>query len=229
MALRHVRFLTAGGLEVPPVTPNLFQMMENAGRNLALQAIDVLGPDWHERHILVLAGGGGNGGGGICAARHLANRGGTVTLLVAAALQAGGVPAFQQHVYAGTSGRQIEADAVHKERPDLIIDALIGYGLTSAPRGLVADLIMWANGSGAPNLSLDVPSGVDATTGDTPGVAVRPRWTMTLALPKTGLHPEHTGQLVLADIGIPAEAFRRAGLAVVSPFGDRFRIPLTIS
>jgi hypothetical protein len=51
--------------------PNLFQMMENAGRNLALQAIEVLGPDWRERHILVLAGGGGNGGGGICAARHL--------------------------------------------------------------------------------------------------------------------------------------------------------------
>ncbi|OFW15435.1 MAG: NAD(P)H-hydrate epimerase [Acidobacteria bacterium RIFCSPLOWO2_02_FULL_67_21] len=181
MALRQVRFLTAGGLDVPPVTasqmreidriavdetgPNLFQMMENAGRNLALQAIDLLGPDWRKRHILVLAGGGGNGGGGICAARHLANRGAPVTLVLAAPLQAGGVPAFQQHVYAGTSGRRIDAGAVHTERPDLIVDALIGYGLTSAPRGVAADLITWANGTGAPILSLDVPSGVDATTG----------------------------------------------------------------
>ena len=245
MALRHVRFLTTDGLDVPPVTaagmreidriaveetgPNLFQMMENAGRNLALQAIEGLGRDWRERHILVLAGGGGNGGGGICAARHLANRGAAVTLVVAAALQAGSVPAFQQRVYAGTSGREIDADAAHKERPDLLVDALIGYGLTSAPRGIAADLITWANGTGAPILSLDVPSGVDATTGDTPGAVVRPRWTMTLALPKTGLRPEHTGQLVLADIGIPAEAFRRGGLAFVSPFGHRFRIPLTIS
>jgi NAD(P)H-hydrate epimerase len=245
VALSRVRFLTAGGLEVPPVTaagmreidriaieetgPNLFQMMENAGRNLALEAIEVLGPDWRERHVLVLAGGGGNGGGGICAARHLANRGARVTLVLAAPLAAGGVPAFQQHVYAGTPGRQIEADAVHKERSDLIVDALIGYGLTTAPRGIAADLITWANGTGAPILLLDVPSGVDATTGETPGVVIRPRWTMTLALPKTGLRPEHAGQLVLADIGIPAEAFRRGGLVFVSPFGDRFRIPLTIS
>jgi NAD(P)H-hydrate epimerase len=48
---------------------NLFQMMENAGRNLALHALDVLGTDWRDRHTLVLAGAGGNGGGGICAAR----------------------------------------------------------------------------------------------------------------------------------------------------------------
>ena len=68
MALSRVRYLTAGGLEVPPVTasgmreidriaieetgPHLFRMMENAGRNLALQAIEILGPDWRERHVL---------------------------------------------------------------------------------------------------------------------------------------------------------------------------------
>ncbi|MBI2187061.1 MAG: NAD(P)H-hydrate epimerase [Acidobacteria bacterium] len=216
-------------IAVEETGPNLFQMMENAGRNLALQAIEVLGPDWRERHVLVLAGAGGNGGGGICAARHLANRGAAVTLVLAAPLPAGGVPAFQYHVYTGTPGRQIDAAAVREERPDLLIDALMGYGLTTAPQGIAADLITWANGTGAPILSLDVPSGVDATTGDIPGVVIRPRWTMTLALPKTGLRPEHAGQLVLADIGIPAEAFRRAGLAFVRPFGDRFRIPLTIS
>ena len=52
---------------------------------------------------------------------------------------------------------------------------------------------------------------------------------MTLALPKTGLRPYNCGQLVLADIGIPAGTFRRAGLAYISPFGDRFRIALTIA
>ncbi len=245
MALTPIRYLTDGGMEVPAVTaagmreidriaveetgPNLFQMMENAGRNLALQAIEFLGADWRERRILVLAGAGGNGGGGICAARHLANRGAAVTLLLAGPLPVGGAPAFQHHVYRNTSGREIAADALHRERPDLLIDALIGYGLTAAPRGMAADLITWANGSGAPILSLDVPSGVDATTGEAPGAAIRPAWTMTLALPKTGLRSENAGHLVLADIGIPIGAFRRAGLVGISPFGDRYRIPLAIS
>ena len=49
--------------------PNLFKMMENAGRNLALQAIDCLGTGWQKANIIVLAGSGGNGGGGICAAK----------------------------------------------------------------------------------------------------------------------------------------------------------------
>jgi NAD(P)H-hydrate epimerase len=216
-------------IAVEETGPNLFQMMENAGRNLALQTLDILGADWRERHTLVLAGAGGNGGGGICAARHLANRGANVTLVLAAPLVAGGVPAFQHHVFTSTSGREIPADDVHGERPDLLIDALIGYGLSAAPEREVAALITWANGSGVPILSLDVPSGVDATTGETPGVAIRPDCTITLALPKTGLRSENAGHLVLADIGIPSEAIRRAGIAVVSPFGDRFRIPLTIA
>ena len=168
------------------------------------------------------------GGGGICAARHLANRGAAVTLVLAAPLPDDGVPAFQYRVYQGARGSELDPEAARKEQPDLLIDSLIGYGLTAAPRGVTKELIVWANGSGSPILSLDVPSGVNATTGETPGVAIRPRWTMTLALPKTGLQPQNVQELVLADIGIPAETFRRAGLVACSPFDDRFRIPLMI-
>lgn len=94
-----MRFLTDTGIEVPAVTaeqmrevdrianqetgPNLFQMMENAGRNLALLAMAVLGEKWTASRIVVLARSGGNGGGGICAARHLANRGLDVRLCLA--------------------------------------------------------------------------------------------------------------------------------------------------
>ncbi|MEO0455292.1 MAG: NAD(P)H-hydrate epimerase [Cyanobacteria bacterium P01_A01_bin.114] len=94
-------FTTDTGIRVPAVTteqmievdrlaveelgPNLFQMMENAGRNLALQAIECLGDRWRTAKIVVLAGTGGNGGGGICAARHLANRGADVSLCLSAA------------------------------------------------------------------------------------------------------------------------------------------------
>jgi NAD(P)H-hydrate epimerase len=77
-------------------------------------------------------------------------------------------------------------------------------------------------------LALDVPSGVDSTTGDTPGDFMRAHSTMTLALPKTGLLPEKTGDLFLADIGIPEETYRRLGLNYVSPFGNRFMIPLAL-
>ena len=132
-------------------------------------------------------------------------------------------------MHAGAAGREIGVGSLRDERPELLIDALSGYGLSAPPHGITAELIAWANDSATPILSLDVPSGVDATTGATRGVAIRPRWTMTLALPKTGLRRDNGGQLVLADVAIPTATFRRAGLASISPFGDRFRIPLTIA
>ena len=238
------RFFTDSGIEVPAVTtdqmrevdriaieetgPNLFQMMENAGRNLALLTLEILGKDWQQAKIVVLAGSGGNGGGGICAARHLANRGPDVTLCLSAPDRLGEVPAFQRKIFQGTPGKEVDAEGLAHVAADFILDALIGYSLRSAPRGVVAEFIQWAHRAKAPILSLDVPSGVDSTTGDVLGEFIRPRWTMTLALPKTGLVPERTGNLFLADIGIPEETYRRMGLTYLSPFGNRFRVPLTL-
>ncbi len=237
------RWFTDSAIEVPIVTteqmreidrvaveqtgPNLFQMMENAGRNLALQVMEILGATWNRAAIIVLAGSGGNGGGGICAARHLANRGANVMLCLAEPHRLGAVPALQRRIFNSAAGTEIGIAGLERHARDLIVDALIGYGLASAPAGLTADLIRWANQSGAPILALDVPSGVDSTTGLTPGDFIRARWTMTLALPKSGLAPEKTGDLVLADIGIPRATFDRAGVTYVAPFGDRFRVPLS--
>ena len=236
------RFVTASGIEVPAVTtdemreldriakeetgPTLFQMMENAGRTLALLAIEVLGGDWQTAKIVVLAGRGGNGGGGICAARHLANRRAKVVLVQSDPDHLGDAPAVQRKIFGETRGREVPAAHVAEERADLVLDALIGYGLRDAPRGTAVDLIRWANGTGAPILALDVPSGVDSTTGATPGDAIRPRWTMTLALPKTGLLWAGTGELFLADIGIPEGAYRRVARTYTPPFGDRYRVRL---
>ncbi len=236
------RFLTESGIEVTAVTadqmreldriamtetgPNLFQMMENAGRTLALLAIEVLGRGWTTARVVVLAGSGGNGGGGICAARHLANRGVDVRLCVADPEHLGGVPAFQRKIFLYTPGKEIAAANLTAEPADLIVDALVGYGLHGPPQGMVADLIRWANGARVPILALDLPSGVDATTGKAPGDFIRARWTMTLALPKTGLVPEKTGAVFLADVGIPADAYRRMGLTFVAPWGKRFWIRL---
>jgi len=238
------RFVTSAGVVVPSITteqmrevdrvaieetgPNLFQMMENAGRNLALTAIDVLGDRWDQVSIVVLAGTGGNGGGGICAARHLANRGADVTVVVTDGSRLGDVPRVQLDVFGATPGRIGEIDDLEELQPGLVLDAVIGYSLRGAPRGASLDLIEWANEQDAPTVSLDVPSGLDSTTGEAEGVVVRAAATMTLALPKTGLDAESVGGLWLADIGIPAEVYRRVGIDLPADmFGPVFRVPLT--
>jgi NAD(P)H-hydrate epimerase len=239
------RFITRSGREIMAVTadqmgeidrialeetgPNLFQMMENAGRSLAELILERLASRWRAARIIVLAGSGGNGGGGVCAARHLANRGGDVTVVLAEPQRLAPVTAWQYKVYGSTDGRAGTPHSLGRQAVDLVVDALIGYGLRSAPDGPTRDLIRWANESRATVVALDVPSGLDATTGAAPGEAVRAHVTMTLALPKTGLRVPAIGELELADIGIPTETFRRAGLTYVSPFGDRFRIPLRAS
>jgi NAD(P)H-hydrate epimerase len=242
--MKKQRFFTDTNQEVPALTtsemrevdrialqetgPNLFQMMENAGRNLAEMALECLGRGWQQARVVVLAGGGGNGGGGITAARHLANRGGRVELCLAAPDELSDVTAWQRKIFSSTSGREVEFRRLEISPVHLILDALIGYGLQSAPQGAFAELIRWANGTGAPIISLDVPSGIDSTTGATPGEFIRPSRTMTLALPKSGLAHSKAGELVLADIGIPEETYRRIGVSYISPFGNRFRVPISI-
>ncbi|MEX1245902.1 MAG: NAD(P)H-hydrate epimerase [Thermoanaerobaculia bacterium] len=241
----RARFVTPEGIAVPAVTaeemreidrialeetgPNLYQMMENAGRDLALLALELLGSAWRDASVLVLAGSGGNGGGGICAARHLANRRVRTLVCLAQPDRLGEVPAFQRKIFGSTSGREVTADKLESVRPDLILDALIGYGLRSAPAGNAAALIGWANRSEIPVLSLDVPSGLNATTGEAPAAVIRAKRTLTLALPKTGLAAAEAGELFLGDIGIPESAYRRLSLNYVSPFGSRFRVALLVT
>ncbi len=249
MRAMSIRYFTDTGIEVPAVTteqmlevdrvaieetgPNLLQMMENAGRNLAQQAIVSLGETWREANIVVLAGSGGNGGGGICGARHLANRGARVRLCLVSPDHIGKAARWQRHVFQATPGQEVDIQSlVSSDEPvDIILDALIGYSLRGAPRRNALRLMQWANGAGTPILALDIPSGVNATTGETPGEYIKARWTVTLALPKTGLLPEHTGDLTLADIGIPpgAYAWETLQLPYSPPFDDRFLVPLTMT
>lgn len=239
-------FVTSAGIEVGAVTaaqmrevdriaieeigPNLYQMMENAGRNLAALTIRLLGSEWRDERIVVLAGTGGNGGGGICGARHLANRGGDVLVVVSDATNLREVPAQQLATYRGTDGRVLGPDELGGLDPSFILDAVIGYSLSGPPRGSVLHMIEWALSEEAPVISLDIPSGIDSTTGKAPGTHVVAAHTMTLALPKTGLDGVAAGDLWLADIGIPRETYRRAGLAVPAGlFGDGFTVPIRVS
>ncbi len=109
---------------------------------------------------------------------------------------------------------------------DLIIDAMIGYSLIGAPTGSAAQLITWANQQNIPILSIDVPSGIDATAGAIYGPTIRATATMTLALPKKGLHLKNAlpfvGELYLADISVPPAlyALPSLNLAIQTPFAE---------
>jgi len=195
----------------------LIQMMENAGRNLADLAQAMLAGDIAERTVVVLAGRGNNGGGGLTAARHLANRGAEVQVITAhpADLFAG-VPAHQLQalLVMGVSVTE-SGDGWELPSADLVIDALIGYGLTGNPRGAVADLIRLANSHPAPILSLDAPSGLDTTSGDVYDPCIQAAATMTLALPKAGLLAASqavVGDLFLADISVPPGLYESLGI-----------------
>lgn len=235
-------FVAETGVSVPAVTaeqmheldriatqetgPSLLQMMENAGRNIALLAMELMASHWRTARVVVLAGSGGNGGGGICSARHLSNHGVSASLCLAAPDSLSEAATVQRKIFRFTNGNEVKPSELVNLEPDLIIDALIGYGLRAGPHGTTADLMAWANKTNTPIFSLDVPSGIDATTGDAPGIFIRPTWTMTLALPKTGLVPENAGQLFLADIGIPSAVIRRLIPSYVSPYGKRFWVGL---
>ena len=141
------------------------------------------------RRVTAVCGGGSNGGDGRIAAQLLARSGLEVTVVEAAA--------------GGDLGS-----------PDVILDALFGTGFRGEPRAEAAALIEAMNADGAPVLAVDIPSGVDASSGEVAGAAVRAELTVTFHGPKVGLAVApgrfHAGRVVVADIGLePVETEHR--------------------
>jgi len=199
----------------------LIQMMENAGRHLAhLARRRFLEGNPSGKQVIILAGTGGNGGGALVCARRLHTWGTQVQVITAqGAEHFTPVPAHQLDILQRMQVPVMQAETIHQvQSPLLVVDGLIGYRLHGTPRGTTADLIRWANVQHAPILSLDVPSGVDATTGTAFDPAIRATATMTLALPKAGLRTRdgtrHMGELYLADIGVPSALYASPALAL---------------
>lgn len=120
---------------------------------------------------------------------------------------------------------------LEREHVDLVVDALIGYGLDGPPRGWVAEIIEQINTRASSIVALDVPTGLNATTGKAYAPRIAATATMTLALPKTGLlAPQaqpYVGTLYLADIGVPDVLYRQMGLAVGPIFAQAAVIRLS--
>jgi NAD(P)H-hydrate epimerase len=192
----------------------LVQMMENAGGNLARLARGHFRP----ARVVVLAGSGGNGGGGMVAARHLANWGVAVSVVLGGEPNGlGPVPAHQFDVL----NRMGVPVTVDPEPADLYLDALIGYSLRGNPRGRIAELIRWLDERPEPALSLDTPSGVEVTTGRAGIPSVTAAATLTLAAPKTGLAGlPQVGELYLADISVPPSVYQAFEMSMPTDLFD---------
>jgi NAD(P)H-hydrate epimerase len=195
------------------------QMMENAGRSCVDEIIAEFGLNGR---CVVMAGKGNNGGDGHVVARLLSQKGWVVKVIILAdheqvtgdaAVNLDKLPASMIN-YCTHEG---QLSALHMEeifQADVIVDALLGTGLRSDVHGIHLEAIDLMNASGRPVVSVDIPSGIHGTTGRVLGDAVRAYITVTFAFAKLGhvLYPgaEHTGRLVVADVGIPPKLMETA-------------------
>jgi len=191
---------------------DLVRMMENAGRSLARLVQARTGSP--SGHVTVLVGTGGNGGGALVAARRLA--GWDVDVSVHTSRRASDYTGIVQEQLSILQDLGVPIDEsglpATGTTDETIIDGLVGYSLSGAPHGRVAELITWANDQHTPTISLDVPSGFSAATQSFLSPVIVAAATLTLALPKTGLDAatHHVGDLFCADIGVPASLYRDA-------------------
>jgi hydroxyethylthiazole kinase-like uncharacterized protein yjeF len=188
------RLTIAGGI------PGI-DLMERAGLAVAEAAAKLSG-----RHVLIVAGPGNNGGDGFVAARILAERGYEVRVnFIGDMARLKGDAALAASRW---SGPVEQASPASLTQCDIIIDALFGAGLDREVEGQPAAVIEGMNASGVPILAVDLPSGVNGTTGAVMGVAVNAAHTVTFFRRKVGhlLLPGrlHCGTVQVADIGIPA-------------------------
>jgi len=201
-------------------------LMENAGRQVE-QAIVARYPDICRMKVGVVAGKGNNGGDGFVVARHLAQRGVKVAvMLLGAKLAPSGDARINLDIIdrMGIPIVEVETeDAFAKVAPefarcDLLVDAILGTGFVSQVRGLYEMVITAMNGWGKPIVAVDIPSGLTSDTGVVHGAHIVADLTVTFALPKPAhlLFPaaKAVGELVVADIGIPRALLEDESLKV---------------
>ncbi len=195
-------------------------LMERAGQGVAAAAERVC-PDGL---IVVCCGKGNNGGDGLVVARLLRERGRAVGVIGIVDEPEMSPDAQANLARLGAQGLQRfgSAEAASAlQGAALIVDALLGTGFQGAPRGAVREAIDAIGAGGAPVLAVDVPSGVDASTGEVQGSAVGAALTVTFHAAKPGLwiHPgkEHAGEVEVIDIGIPRGAPCDASAGLIDP------------
>ncbi len=193
---------------------SVLMLMENAGREVAQVARSYM---MEGSSVLILAGAGNNGGDGLVAARHLANHGHRVTILLT----------VDEHKFTGAALTQLQIirkmgiplailtpqqDAFtqwleNSDVGDAVVDAIFGTGLNRPLDEVTQDLIAQVNQSNRRVISVDIPSGLDCDTGRPMGVAVQAAHTISFCGMKIGFESaeaiSYLGQISIGDIGAP--------------------------
>jgi hydroxyethylthiazole kinase-like uncharacterized protein yjeF len=220
--MREVDLLTTERYGVPSLT-----LMENAGRSVAL-FIEQRYPNLARRRIVVLCGKGNNGGDGFVVARHLAEMGAKPCVFLfalpqdlrgdaAVNCQRWQDDAGQLHVVIHSSEWQQSRPAIISA--DILVDALLGTGVRGRIEGLLEEVIEGLNHAnrapGSTVASVDIPSGLDADTGEVGSVAIVADYTVTFTAPKMGLlvgaADRHVGRILVRDIGSPPQLIDEVG------------------
>ena len=190
-------------------------LMENAGRSV-YQAIIKDFKNNADKGVVVFSGKGNNGGDGFVTARYLINNGFETDVVFLgdpgelsddAKANHTALSRITEHIHYINSTDELKSLGINIKERGLVVDALLGTGIKGDVKVLYMEIINMINESGLPVVSVDIPSGVDADSGQVLGTAVRAKKTVTFGLAKIGLvvHPgcEHAGDLEVADISIP--------------------------
>ena len=215
-----VRLLDRYTIEVLGI-PGLI-LMENAGQGCASLILERLDSGRWREPVTVLAGPGNNGGDGFVTARHLFNRGVACEVVLFAAPDS-----YREGSDAGVNLKALEGTGVTirvwgagpsaseiADSTGVFVDALFGTGLSRPLASPFVELFAEVEKTGKPVLAVDIPSGVDARTGEVPGAALPAALTPTFAAAKPGLVQgrgrELAGEVVVVPISIPRPLIEKA-------------------
>ncbi len=196
-------------------------LMEQAGKGCAEHIQAFYGAE-HVRYAVILAGKGNNGGDGYVIARYLLEMGWKVLVIILTERDSitGDAQANLLRLpdellsFCPGRGEVSRRHLADLQTADLLIDALLGTGLSKDLRGSYRETVELINKLPAPVVSVDIPSGIHGTTGRVMGHAVRADLTITFAFAKLGhmLYPaaDYVGELRIVDIGIPPKLMQQA-------------------
>ena len=186
-------------------------MMENAGAAAVRRLVEKFG-SVDSKNILIFVGLGNNGGDGMVMARHLAGHGAKVTVMLLGTSEKIKTEESNWNwsiLEKMSSVKLISGDSLNFDfKPDVLVDAILGTGITGEIREPYASAINYINESDCYKFAVDVPSGLDPQTGDTANIFTKCDMTVTFHKMKQGIpkRKDLTGELFAEKIGIPPEA-----------------------